>query len=185
MQTGDWGTTAAGTTTLDHDAAMFHVGADKDMLSGNVGFAYNWASGDSNSLDGDHETFDNLYPLNHAYYGYMDLFSLQNINNIEAVYKKSILNNKAKLRVAYQRFWLDDTDDNWYNAGLGSDGNAAVKADDHVGDEIDITIKIPFKEHGVVIVAGYSHFITGKYIADTRLDDNNADFVFVMAKKTF
>ena len=40
-------------------------------------------SGDDDPTDGVHATFDNLYPLNHVYYGYMDLFALQNLRNVE------------------------------------------------------------------------------------------------------
>ena len=31
-----------------------------------------------------HETFDNLFPTNHKFYGYMDFFSLQNIQDVRA-----------------------------------------------------------------------------------------------------
>ena len=44
-------------------------------------FEFDYASGDNDSSDGDRETFDNLHPTNHLFYGYMDFVSLQNINN--------------------------------------------------------------------------------------------------------
>ena len=47
-----------------------------------AGFEYNYGSGDSNSKDGHHGTFDNLYPSQHGLYGIMDFFSLQNMQNV-------------------------------------------------------------------------------------------------------
>ena len=41
----------------------------------------NAASGDSNPNDGDHETFFNMIPTNHIYYGFADQFALQNVVN--------------------------------------------------------------------------------------------------------
>ena len=43
---------------------------------------YNYASGDSNPTDGNHGTFDNLYPTNHKFYGYGDYMSWQNMHNL-------------------------------------------------------------------------------------------------------
>src|SRR6185369_15533707 len=47
-----------------------------------LGLEYNYASGDHDSRDGRHETFDNLFPTNHKFYGYMDFFSWQNIHDL-------------------------------------------------------------------------------------------------------
>ena len=46
-----------------------------------VGLEYNYASGDSNPNDKESTTFDNLFPTNHKFYGYMDLFAWKNIHN--------------------------------------------------------------------------------------------------------
>ena len=44
---------------------------------------FNYGSGDDDPQDGAHGTFDQLYPLGHAYYGYIDPFALQNLRNTE------------------------------------------------------------------------------------------------------
>ena len=68
VQFGRWGDerhrgsmlrSALGYTTVDLNASRF-------------GVAYSFGSGDGDPNDGTHATFDNLYPLNHAFYGYMD-----------------------------------------------------------------------------------------------------------------
>ncbi|MCY7294627.1 alginate export family protein [Alteromonas sp. a30] len=186
-QTGDFYDVTRG-VLLDHDAGMVHISADYKLAGSTIGIGYNWASGDDDPNDNDHGTFDNLYPLNHAYYGYMDLFSLQNTHNLELVYTRpELAGSKAKLRVALQNFWLDDTNDAWYNAGLGANTarlNAALQndADSYVGSEIDVTVSMPVA--GIKFLAGYSHFFAGSYAEDTG-NDANAHFLFLQAKKSF
>ena len=46
-----------------------------------LGLEYSYASGDSDASDGRSSTFQNLFPTNHLYYGYMDLFAWQNLHN--------------------------------------------------------------------------------------------------------
>ncbi len=46
-----------------------------------IGFEFDYASGDRDSTDNKRRTFDNLYPTNHLFYGYMDFVSLQNFND--------------------------------------------------------------------------------------------------------
>lgn len=84
-----------------------------------LGLAYNYGTGDGDPGDNEHWTFDNHYPLNHAYYGYMDLFSLQNMHNISAT--AQTVWRGARLRLAYQAFWIDEPEaDAWYDAGGGA-----------------------------------------------------------------
>ena len=47
---------------------------------------YDYSSGDSNPTDGKHGTFDNLFPTNHKFYGYMDFVSLQNIQDVRGIF---------------------------------------------------------------------------------------------------
>jgi hypothetical protein len=186
-QTGDFYDVSRG-ILLDHEAEMVHMSATYKLAGSTSGIGYNWASGDDDPTDNDHGTFDNLYPLNHAYYGYMDLFSLQNVHNFEVTYARpEMFGSKAKLRIALQNFWLDDTKDAWYNAGLRGNAarlNAALTtgADSYVGSEIDVTVAMPIA--GINFLAGYSHFFAGSYTEDTG-NDSNAHFLFLQAKKTF
>jgi hypothetical protein len=188
---GQLGTFAA----LDHRALALHLGAGYTVnpdANGRIGAAYNYATGDDDKTDGTHGTFDNLYPLNHAYYGYMDFFSWQNMHNIEFTYSQVLLNDFT-LRVAYQGFWLAQSEnDNWYNAGGGVVRNAnnvirpdgSVLIDSKVGDELDITVAFPLWER-VSGVVGWSHFWTGDYVSATSTHTKDADFLFGMAKIAF
>ncbi len=186
-QTGDFYDPGSA-KTLNHNAAMLHASTEYTWSGSIVGIGYSWASGDEDPSDDEHGTFDNLYPLNHAYYGYMDLFSLQNIHNLELTYvRPQLLGSNAKLRIAWHQFWLDNTNDAWYNAGLAGNGarrtNAiALGANNHVGNELDTTLAMPVA--GVHVVAGFSYFFAGDYASDTG-SGSDAHFLFLQLRKAF
>lgn len=145
------------------------------------GVAYNFGSGDGDPGDGTHGTFDNLYPLNHAFYGYMDFFALQNLHNIEATFNTSFWGGFAA-RVAYQGFWLVQEDsDAWYNAGAGVVRQATQDVSSNVGSEFDVTLRRSFRQGRFALEAGYGRLLTGPYVEDTGLS-NNADFFYLQAK---
>ena len=129
---------------LDHSAYMLHLGVGyKTSIwsTPKISTAYNFGSGDKNSNDDKHQTFDNLYPLNHAYYGYMDLFGLQNLHNFELIGAGKV-SKKLSYRIGWQMFYLVNEDsDSWYNAGLGKLRTPSQNLTSaHVGNEIDVTV---------------------------------------------
>lgn len=173
-QTGRYGGTP-------HRALMLHVGGSfTASLPGcpRIGAAFNAGSGDDDPADGVHETFDNLYPLNHVYYGYMDLFALQNLRNVE-LSVETALPGRASLRVAWQDFALAAPGtDAWYNAGAGVVHRAAsadVSAD--VGAEIDVTVRVPIGQVGLEV--GYGRFSGGDYLRDADFKLRSADFFYL------
>ena len=103
---------------MQHRALAAHGGVGRSWSDTRLGVAYNFASGDSDPNDSRHGTFDNLYPTNHKFYGYMDLFAWQNLHNFETTFKWKTHGWAA--RVAYHAFWLPEAGtDAWYNAGGG------------------------------------------------------------------
>ncbi|MCP4908526.1 MAG: alginate export family protein [bacterium] len=189
FQTGEYG-------DQDHLAGMLHLetGYTTDAIpilpKSRFSAAYNFGSGDDDAGDGTHGTFDNLYPLNHAYYGFMDFFGLQNLHNFELVHSTKIA-KKATFRLAYQGFWLaEPQDDAWYNAGLAPFRPATAGGDEYVGSEIDVTLKVPLDLHlatgKLVTLIGYSHFFAGDFVRDSGGGKGaDADFVFVQTKVSF
>ncbi len=167
----------------DHSAWMVHAGVRHNLESGSFSLAYNFASGDSDPSDGDHGTFDNLYPLNHPYYGYMDLFSLQNIHNVELSYTKR-LGRGVQVYASWNAFWLAEEDtDAWYNAGLAPIRIATTDVDTYVGNEFDITVRAPLFSGRVSLLAGVSAFLAGSYLEDFGLVED-AYFYYVSATYT-
>jgi hypothetical protein len=163
---------------LDHSAYMLHIGLGRTFDSGRWGVAYNLASGDKDPNDGDHGTFDNLYPLNHPYYGIMDLFSLQNMHNLELIYART-LGERVRLQVGWQSFWLNEEDtDAWYGASLAPLRRADAPVSSHVGNELDITASVPLAGERFTLVVGVSRFFGGHYLRDTG-PDGDANFFFL------
>jgi len=178
LQTGSYG-------FLRHRAYAAHIGAGLKLFpQWRLGTAYNFASGDSNSTDSKHQTFDNLYPLNHAYYGYMDLFSLQNIHNAEAVLAWKA-NKQNKVRLAYEGFWLAKaTSDSWYNAGAAAIRRATGPVSSYVGSEIDVTLATSFGDWPISTLLGYSHFFAGSYISQTG-SSRDSNFFYLQGRYVF
>ena len=168
---------------LDHRGQMLHIDVNYELFPYrkiNIGVAYNWASGDKDPEDQQHQTFDNLYPLNHAFYGYMDLFGLQNMKNLEFNLSAPI-GKQFKMRFAWHEFWLNEPgSDSWYHAGLGvlrsaTPGNNAG----HAGREMDIKLNYKLPGYKVGLESGISMFFWGNYF-DQIQSTTNAGFFYLM-----
>jgi Alginate export len=141
-----------------------------------LGLEYNYGTGDGNAADGDVDTFQNLFPTNHKFYGYMDVFSWQNIHNV-ALSASASPNKKTKVQLDYHLFWLADTGDGWYRAN----GTTLVRpvspgADSFAGSEIDLTVSYKASKN-VMLQAGYSHFFAGDYLSASGASDD-ASFAY-------
>lgn len=169
---------------LRQSAWMAHIelGATVDEASkSRLAVAYNYGSGDSDATDKTHQTFDNLFPTNHAPYGYMDFVSLENIHNLELAAERNIV-DALSLRLAYQNFWLDDANnDSWYNAGMVKVRTATTNVSSYLGSELDVTLKYPLLNKRLSLEATYGHFFPGSYIEQTGPSEE-ADFFILMGK---
>jgi hypothetical protein len=151
-----------------------------------LGIEYNYGSGDRDPADGDIETFQNLFPTNHKFYGQMDVFSWQNIHDLGVIVKAQPA-KLVTLKSEFHAFWLASNDDVWYRAN----GVTAVRpltpaaraASSYAGSEVDVTAQWAVNKH-VSLEAGYSHFFAGDYLEDTGAGDD-ADFGYVQATITF
>lgn len=110
LQTGDWG-------RVDQEAWAFLVdlGHRFDGLPGKPAFHLAWeqSSGDPRPGAGDHETFFNVLPTNHKFYGSMDYLAFQNLRD---AYVESLfgIGPKVKVRAMFHDFALTETADAWY-----------------------------------------------------------------------
>lgn len=142
---------------------------------------YDYASGDEDPLDGHRGTFQNLFPTNHKYYGFMDLFSLQNVHHVAL---NLTLKPQARVtaRLDWHHFWLATTQDAWYRAnGVSTVRPVSPGAGRYAGSEIDFTVTWKALDW-LSLEAGYSHFFAGDYLrgAGSRAADD-ADFAYLMA----
>jgi hypothetical protein len=173
----------------DLSAFAIHAGAgytfDTPWMP-RVGVAYNYGSGDGDPTDGDVETFQNLFPTNHKFYGQMDVFAWQNMHNLELNWKFTPT-KKLTVKGELHAFWLATTDDSWYRAN----GVATVRpltpvaraASNYAGAEADIAVSYALSKN-VNLEGGYSHFFAGDYLSDTGASDD-ANFAYFQTTITF
>ena len=179
--------------TLDQQAFASHLSGGYTFKettgTPRLGLEYNYSSGDSNPTDRVHGTFDNLFPTNHKFYGFMDFFSWQNLHDVRL--SSSIKPIKGlTLSADYHAFWLADTGDYFYGvtgAPRKSGGYGINTANDaFVGSEIDLIAAYTVKNFGV-LQAGYGHFFRGGYV-DQSLpvgQSKDANWVYLSAQFTF
>jgi hypothetical protein len=162
-----------------------------------LGLEYVFSSGDSDPFDNKHETFDNLFPTNHKFYGYMDFVSLQNIQDLRT---SLALKPTPHLGVTVEghAFWLANTHDSFYNvAGVARGGTDQTPGNGYgvnphyrsfVGTEIDLTATYAVTSFAQV-EAGYGHLFVGGYIRDSLSDpafgSQDANFLYAQVNATF
>jgi len=140
-----------------------------------VGFELNYASGDDNPTDDTRETFDNLFPTNHLHYGYMDLFSLQNLVNYHLKLSASPL-EQLSLQADAHFLFVDETADSYYNAARRAVRTSATTAvSEELGTELDFTVKYKLNRM-LGFMVGYSYFFAGDYLKQTGPGDNGEFF---------
>ncbi len=146
---------------------------------------YSYASGDKNSADGESNTFQNLFATTHLFYGYMDLSSLQNLQDIRlAFHVKPKANLSLAAEVHFQS--LNRTSDFWYNVGavprnftgaaVGSGGGYRINPSysRQLGTEIDLIAAWTFKPYAQ-IEANVSRYIRGDYIKQSLANVGSKD----------
>lgn len=166
--------------SLDHEAFAAHVAGGYTwtdaLASPRLGLEYNFASGDSDPADGKHETFENLFPTNHKFYGFMDFFSWQNLHDLRIATAIKPL-KKLTITGDYHLFWLADTRDFFYQingaprqtGGYGINRNAGSQ----VGSELDVVVTYTIQSYATVQM-GYGHFFAGDYVKETLAGNGGA-----------
>jgi len=197
-QLGNW-KPAATSPRQDHQAYMatLNVGYTFAETFGTprVALEYDFGSGDSDPNDNTHETFDNLYPTNHKFYGYMDLLSLQNLHTVRPIVT---MRPHPRLSVAVEGnlFWLADTQDRAYNvAGLPRGGTVATPGtgfginpdySSYLGSEVDVVVGFAVTKYAS-LEAGYGHFFRGDHIKQTwsAIGSQDADWLYLQTMIRF
>jgi hypothetical protein len=186
---------------LDHQAYMVVAQAGYTFADSwakpRLGVEYAHGSGDSDPQDGKHETFENLFPTNHKFYGYMDFFSLQNIHDVRGIFQLRP-HPRVSLAIEGHAFWLADTHDSFYGApGVARGGTGTTPGTGYgvnpgysnfVGTELDVIGGFALSRFAQLEV-GYGHFFVGDYIqsslsAPTR-GSADANWLYVQATVNF
>lgn len=144
-----------------------------------LGFDY--ASGDD-QRGGDVETFNQLFPLGHAYLGFMDFVGRQ--NSVDFSHGVAVHPGKRMtVTLTGHKFWRANANDALYNAGGAVVRAGALGASRDVGYEVDLTTQYKFNRY-LVGLFGYSHFFSGDFIAESGAADD-MDFIYVQGVFTF
>lgn len=164
------------------DAWALHTGVGytfKDVWSKpRLGFEFNHGSGDSDPTDGRVETFDNLFPTNHKFYGDADFASLWNMNHLQFDLKFEP-HQRVAIKLAQHFFRLDTPSSPWFNASGAVMRPRNPAASKTVGTETDLTANINLHPR-LNLLVGYAHFAAGPFIDDSGAHDN-ADLLYVMS----
>ena len=137
-----------------------------------LGVLYDYASGDDDPADGTHGTFNQHFPLGHAWLGYLDLVGRQNIHALKAQVKVKPCKNITSW-IDIHSFWVDEDKDALYSDGGGATRrNSSGAGSRFVGNEIDLAMKVVLDVHTTALI-GYSHMWPGGFIDNTG--DGSAD----------
>jgi Alginate export len=193
------------TTPLLTDPSLEHIAYAFAFLGGytwrdaswtpRLGLEYDFGSGDSNPTDNKHQTFENLFPTNHKFYGYMDLFSLQNIHDVRLITSAKPLPRISVVGEAHS-FWLANTHDSFYTVAGARRGTLAPTPGNSyginpsyssfVGAEIDVVANYAFSPQGS-LEFGYGHFFRGDYVKQSlsAIGSADANWFYVQTKFAF
>lgn len=141
----------------------------------------NIASGGGPS--GDHNTFFNMLPTNHLYYGFADHLAFQNLIDI-LVQLKLAPHPKVGINLMAHHFRLVDADDGQYfgtgaftkRRNLGFGANPSL-GEHEVATELDIVLDLEIY-NGLALQGGYS-YIWGAEIWETGFQDEDVEWGFL------
>lgn len=174
--------------SLDHEAFAAHIAGGYTFENADwkprLGLEYNFASGDSNPTDGKHGTFENLFPTNHKFYGFMDFVSWQNIHNVRISASAKPVKGLT-LTADYHLFWLADMADYFYGVSgasrsAGGYTRNTAGRDSYAGSELDLIATYAIKPYATAQV-GYGHFFRGDYVKQslaTTTGSKDADWFY-------
>ncbi len=149
-----------------------------------IQFAFGAASGDPTAGDNEVKTFNQLFPLSHAYLGWMDLVARQNVIYINP---RIVLRPCANMDIVvqYLEFWRHKTGDALYAANgsvLRASGSTFSKS---IGQEVDLLVRYAFDRH-IFGYVGYSYFFPRSVILQSMPTlKAEPGFFYVGAQFTF
>ena len=147
-----------------------------------VYLGFDYASGDKDPADAKVNTFNQLFPLGHAYLGFIDVVGRQNIIDLTPGLSLKPA-NPFTFRFDLHFFWRADLNDALYHAGGGivRPGNPLLSR--RVGSEMDWTLQYRMNRHHV-FTGGYSHFFPGPFIEESGSAEG-INFGYIMIQYTY
>ena len=144
--------------------------------------AIDYASGDDRPRDGKIGTFNHLFPLSHAFFGYTDFIGRQNILDLQVGFQTK-LTKKTSAQIDWHSFHLASANDGLYGVTGAQGRRANPGGSKAVGYEIDLVLRRPFNVHASLEL-GLSRFQAGQYLEQTGASDN-VNWAYLIAQYTF
>ena len=153
------------------------------MWQPRLGLLYDYASGDRDPTDGTHSTFNQHFPLGHAWMGYLDLVGRSNIHAIKAQLKVKP-SKKVTAWADFHTFFADQDHDALYSAGGAPTRRDTAGTGSHkFGHELDLAVKIALDVHTTALI-GWAHMWPGGFISATG-DDDEHDLIYAQIEYKF
>jgi Alginate export len=136
---------------------------------------YDYASGTGTpGQDGPRNTFNQLFPFGHYYFGFIDVVGRRNINDVAAIF--TIWPEKWLFtQLQIHNFWLAQGRDALYNAGgLPIRQDVTGRAGRTVGSEVDLLFNFHLSNHSDVLLS-YSYLAAGRFIRQTATTESGRD----------
>lgn len=134
-------------------------------------YQYDYATGDRNSKDGVHGTFDTMYPTAHDRFGISDLFGWQNIVS-QRVGVTVEPRHRWTLTGQFLDLWIASATDGVYNtSGSVIVRDTTGRSGKHIGDEYDFYTWYELNRHWN-IGTGVGHLDGGNFLQHTTKAPN-------------
>ena len=149
------------------------------QLSPRVYLGFDIASGDDDPTDPDRQTFNQLFPLGHLYFGFIDVIGRQNIIDVHPGISLK-LTRDLTFRGDYHVFWRESSSDAVYAASGAALIPAGASSDQFIGQEVDLLLTWQFDRH-LQVYGGYSHFFAGDFVEESGAAtgaDEDIDFLY-------
>ena len=140
-----------------------------------LGLSYDYASGDEDPTDSTHQTFNQLFPLGHAWLGYLDRIGRSNVHAIKAQLKVKPC-QRVVAWADFHTFFADEDQDAMYSAGGAALRRTTTGAGSKTfGHELDLAMKVTLDVHTAALL-GFSQMWPGGFVSRTGDDDRASLF---------
>lgn len=141
---------------------------------------FNYASGDQQSGDGVHGTYDTYFQDFHRHHGILDLLGRRNTRNFKSGFHFTP-HNKTTVRVDHLLIWLASRTDSYYrhSGSVLVPGVANGAASGYVGNEFDVQFEYRWSPE-YRFGGGFSRLFPGAFLQETTPASNSSlGYVFV------
>ena len=129
-----------------------------------LGLGFDMATGDRSATDSSVQTFTEMFPDSHRYFGYLDLIGRSNITSANVNVSAWAVKDKSRATLALHSFWLTR--------------DAGGVGDHEIGYELDATLTWKIDDTSDMLF-GWSHLWDGDFIQSAFPPGENADLLYM------